>query len=108
MEEETFHVQDDKMYCSKHFKQLFSKMCSSCNKEIEGQYIQVLDCYYHPDCWNCSKCHKPLSESVCTKRDGQFFCGECAEEEEGGTTQTPVKQAPSRPPPIKSKTKESK
>lgn len=79
MNEESFHVHDDKVYCPVHFKKLFSKVCGGCNKEIDGQYLQVLDFYFHSDCWKCARCECLLSNAGCAKKDDKFFCHKCIE-----------------------------
>mmetsp|Transcript_96 Transcript_96/g.162 ORF Transcript_96/g.162 Transcript_96/m.162 type:complete len:545 (+) Transcript_96:55-1689(+) len=51
-------------------------VCVKCNKEIDGQCLNYGDESFHPECFTCDHCNKPLT-SVYNK-DGKRLCAECA------------------------------
>ncbi|KAI1820587.1 hypothetical protein F4861DRAFT_53762 [Xylaria intraflava] len=62
----TFYVHEDRPYCEQHYHKLNGSLCGSCNKGIEGQYLEdEVPQKYHPDCFRCGDCGVVL-------RDGYF------------------------------------
>ena len=98
MEDEAFHAHEGKVYCPTHFKQLFGKQCSGCLQAIEGQYLQVLDKYFHAECWKCTSCQALLSETGCVKREDKFYCPPCGAKVPMVAPKAPAKPAASAAP----------
>lgn len=48
--------------------------CATCNKVIEGQVINALDKYYHPTCFICAKCKKPITGTTFQIVDSKPYC----------------------------------
>ena len=72
--EESAHEGDDgNVYCKEHFLQLFAEACGSCGKPIEGEAIDALDKRYHADCFVCSHCSEPLTDTF-RPHDGHPYC----------------------------------
>lgn len=62
----TFYVLEDRPYCHRHYHELNGSMCGSCNKGIEGQYLEDESTKkHHVGCFKCGDCGMAL-------RDGYF------------------------------------
>ncbi|KAI0407715.1 hypothetical protein F4802DRAFT_523993 [Xylaria palmicola] len=62
----TFYVHGDRPYCEQHYHRLNGSLCGSCNRGIEGQYLEdEVPQKYHPGCFRCGDCGVVL-------RDGYF------------------------------------
>ncbi|KAI1123720.1 hypothetical protein F5Y10DRAFT_46307 [Nemania abortiva] len=62
----TFYVLEDRPYCEQHYHKLNGSLCGSCNRGIEGQYLEdEVPQKYHPGCFRCGDCGVVL-------RDGYF------------------------------------
>ncbi|KAI8953576.1 hypothetical protein F4801DRAFT_121539 [Xylaria longipes] len=62
----TFYVHEDRPYCEQHYHKLNGSLCRSCNRGIEGQYLEdEVPQKYHPGCFRCGDCGVVL-------RDGYF------------------------------------
>lgn len=77
-----FYVLDDHPYCSDHYHQLNGSICSTCNKGIEGQYLETVEhsTYgtgnpqkFHPDCLTCRTC-RVLLRGDYFEWNGQVYC----------------------------------
>eukprot|EP00929_Paragymnodinium_shiwhaense_P062404 TRINITY_DN3115_c0_g1_i1.p1 TRINITY_DN3115_c0_g1~~TRINITY_DN3115_c0_g1_i1.p1 ORF type:complete len:559 (+),score=147.34 TRINITY_DN3115_c0_g1_i1:64-1740(+) len=51
--------------------------CTACGQEIEGQVLKVGGESYHPNCFVCDGCKKPLSGSFSRQSDGRKLCTDC-------------------------------
>jgi LIM domain len=59
----TFYVIDDAPYCERHYHKLNNSMCQSCDRGIEGQYLETERRQkYHPNCLTCSDCRRVLRD----------------------------------------------
>ena len=69
-----FYVFENAPYCEHHYHRLNGSLCRSCNRGIEGQYLET-DTYekFHPRCFTCSTCRVPLSADY-YEVGGQKFC----------------------------------
>lgn len=57
-----FYVYDNAPYCEHHYHELNGSLCNTCNRGIEGQYLQTdSEEKFHPRCFTCSTCRVPLS-----------------------------------------------
>ncbi|KAJ4372741.1 hypothetical protein N0V86_008106 [Didymella sp. IMI 355093] len=57
-----FYVYDNAPYCEHHYHELNGSLCNTCNRGIEGQYLQTdSQEKFHPRCFTCSTCRCPLS-----------------------------------------------
>lgn len=57
-----FYVYDNAPYCEYHYHELNGSLCNTCNRGIEGQYLQTdTQEKFHPRCFTCSTCRIPLS-----------------------------------------------
>ncbi|GAB1313997.1 hypothetical protein MFIFM68171_04207 [Madurella fahalii] len=62
----TFYVLDDRPYCEQHYHKLNGSLCGSCNRGIEGQYLEDESAVkHHVGCFKCAQCRMAL-------RDGYF------------------------------------
>jgi hypothetical protein len=78
MQSDAFHLHEGAIYCPEHFLKKFGKFCKQCSKIIEGEYLQVLDFYFHSDCWTCGACKAPLAQAGCSRVGDLFVCSACA------------------------------
>jgi hypothetical protein len=61
-----FYVFDNSPYCERHYHKLNGSLCNTCNRGIEGQYLETdTRQKFHPRCFACSTCRLIL-------RDGYF------------------------------------
>ena len=62
----TFYVLEDRPYCHRHYHELNGSLCGSCDKGIEGQYLEDESTKkHHVGCFKCRDCGMAL-------RDGYF------------------------------------
>lgn len=53
-----FYVMSNQPYCGRHYHELNDSLCRSCDRGIEGQYLETeLRQKYHPHCFGCQECH---------------------------------------------------
>lgn len=49
-----FYIFDNQPYCERHYHVLNDSMCMSCDRGIEGQYLETeLNQKFHPSCFTC-------------------------------------------------------
>ena len=49
-----FYIMDNNPYCSRHYHQLNGSLCKSCDRGIEGQYLEAeTKSKFHPTCFTC-------------------------------------------------------
>eukprot|EP00927_Polykrikos_kofoidii_P053743 TRINITY_DN48302_c0_g1_i1.p1 TRINITY_DN48302_c0_g1~~TRINITY_DN48302_c0_g1_i1.p1 ORF type:complete len:513 (-),score=76.64 TRINITY_DN48302_c0_g1_i1:114-1529(-) len=53
------------------------KLCSTCNMDIIGQVLKTGNCYFHPGCFTCSSCQRPLTGKFHKQADGKRLCQDC-------------------------------
>eukprot|EP00808_Paulinella_micropora_P016105 g33806.t1 len=56
------HAQDDKWYCSQHFRPNGGRACAICEQIIREQGVLIRDILYHATCIQCQACTAPLSQ----------------------------------------------
>ena len=50
-----FYVLENHPYCSRHYHQLNGSLCKSCDRGIEGHYLETeVQQKFHPQCFTCS------------------------------------------------------
>jgi hypothetical protein len=70
----TFYVIKDEPYCERHYHKLNGSVCATCNKGIEGQYLESeRKQKFHPNCLTCSDCKQTLRHDY-FERDGRVYC----------------------------------
>eukprot|EP00479_Gromia_sphaerica_P013508 TRINITY_DN7552_c0_g1_i1.p1 TRINITY_DN7552_c0_g1~~TRINITY_DN7552_c0_g1_i1.p1 ORF type:complete len:272 (-),score=48.43 TRINITY_DN7552_c0_g1_i1:99-914(-) len=79
-EEKPFHVRGDDIYCVLHYREKFIHTCKTCTKDIEGKYINVLDFFYHEECFVCEGCNTSLLDGDFQMAGEGFKCPACAPE----------------------------
>lgn len=69
-----FYVYENAPYCEHHYHELNGSLCNSCNRGIEGQYLET-DARekFHPRCFTCATCRVPLSADY-YEVGGRKFC----------------------------------
>ncbi|XP_033321255.1 paxillin isoform X6 [Megalopta genalis] len=84
--EEGFHERDGKPYCREDYFDMFAPKCGGCNRAIMENYISALNSQWHPDCFVCRDCKKPVSGKSFYAMEGKPVCPKCVgvddEEEE--------------------------
>lgn len=70
----TFYVLDDSPYCERHYHQLNGSMCKTCDRGIEGQYLQTeRGTKHHPKCLTCDDCKVVLRDDYFEMGD-RIYC----------------------------------
>jgi len=69
---------DDVHVCGACYQKQFSVPCARCDQPIRGQSIRALDRKWHPDCFCCSICKKPLYGERFAERKGVPLCVGCS------------------------------
>ncbi|KAH6642171.1 hypothetical protein C7974DRAFT_303092 [Boeremia exigua] len=69
-----FYVHENAPYCEHHYHKLNGSLCNTCNRGIEGQYLET-DARekFHPRCFTCTTCRIPLSADY-YEVGGRKFC----------------------------------
>lgn len=69
----SFYVIADQPYCEHDYHTLNDSLCHSCNRGIEGQYLETeARQKFHPKCLTCNTCRKVLSQDYFEVGDGVF------------------------------------
>jgi hypothetical protein len=70
----TFYVIDDSPYCERHYHKLNNSLCQTCDKGIEGQYLETeRKQKYHPSCLTCSDCRRVLRDDY-FEMNSRVYC----------------------------------
>lgn len=70
----TFYVINDAPYCERHYHKLNGSVCSTCDKGIEGPYLESeRKAKFHPTCLNCADCKRSLKHDY-FEMNGQVYC----------------------------------
>jgi hypothetical protein len=68
-----------------------TKVCGGCNKPLDGRAVVALEKLWHPNCFECSQCAKPIEDGGFTLRDDKIWCPNCvkwSEDRQVGKAQT--------------------
>lgn len=69
-----FYVFNNFPYCEQHYHELNGSMCRSCNRGIEGQYLETDRLIkFHPRCFTCATCRIVLRDDY-YELGGRNFC----------------------------------
>ncbi|OAL05308.1 hypothetical protein IQ06DRAFT_210393 [Phaeosphaeriaceae sp. SRC1lsM3a] len=69
-----FYVFENSPYCEHHYHELNGSLCASCNRGIEGQYLETdARTKYHPRCFTCTTCRIVLRDDY-YEFNGQKYC----------------------------------
>jgi hypothetical protein len=70
----TFYVHDDVPYCERHYHKVNGSVCATCDKGIEGQYLESeRKQMFHPGCLTCSDCKRTLRNDY-FEMNNQVYC----------------------------------
>ncbi|KAI0156763.1 hypothetical protein GGR57DRAFT_70223 [Xylariaceae sp. FL1272] len=70
----TFYVHEDRPYCEQHYHKLNGSLCKSCNRGIEGEYLEdEVPQKYHPSCFRCGDCGIVLRDGYYDV-NGKTYC----------------------------------
>lgn len=62
------------LYCEKDYEQYFAPHCAKCEKAIVGECVNALSKQYHPACFLCYQCKKPIGGGQFHLEDGNAYC----------------------------------
>lgn len=69
-----FYVLDNHPFCARHYHELNHSLCKTCDKGIEGQYLETeLKQKFHPYCFTCQECHRILRDDY-FEMNGKTYC----------------------------------
>lgn len=69
-----FYVHRDQPYCEIHYHKLNGSLCGTCERGIEGQYLEdEVRVKYHVGCFRCLDCGMSLSDGY-FEVDGKSYC----------------------------------
>ncbi|KAF2259304.1 hypothetical protein CC78DRAFT_74257 [Lojkania enalia] len=69
-----FYVFDNSPYCEQHYHKLNGSLCKSCNRGIEGQYLETDQRQkFHPRCFTCLTCRVVLRDDY-YEVGGKVYC----------------------------------
>ena len=70
----TFYVHGDRPYCERHYHKVNGSVCTTCDKGIEGQYLESESKQkFHPGCLTCSDCKRTLRNDY-FEMDSRVYC----------------------------------
>ncbi|GAB1607273.1 PDZ and LIM domain protein Zasp-like isoform X2 [Argonauta hians] len=62
------------LYCEKDYELYFAPHCHKCNQVIIGECVNAMNTTFHPNCFLCAQCRKPIGGSSFHIEDGDFYC----------------------------------
>lgn len=62
------------LYCERDYEQYFAPHCSKCSNVIVGECVNALNTTFHPQCFVCVQCKKPMGNSSFHIEDGDYYC----------------------------------
>ncbi|CAI9726159.1 and LIM domain Zasp isoform X2 [Octopus vulgaris] len=62
------------LYCEKDYELYFAPHCHKCNQVIIGECVNAMNTTFHPNCFLCAQCRKPIGGSSFHIEDGEFYC----------------------------------
>ncbi|MCJ1286435.1 hypothetical protein MMC26_005780 [Xylographa opegraphella] len=69
-----FYVIENNPYCARHYHELNGSLCKTCDRGIEGQYLETeVKQKFHPHCFTCQECHKILRNDY-FELNSKIFC----------------------------------
>ncbi|KAL8672370.1 MAG: hypothetical protein Q9168_003166 [Polycauliona sp. 1 TL-2023] len=69
-----FYVLDNHPFCARHYHELNHSLCKTCDKGIEGQYLETeMKQKFHPYCFSCQDCHRILRDDY-FEVNGKTYC----------------------------------
>ena len=69
-----FYVMKNQPYCGRHYHELNDSLCTSCDRGIEGQYLETESRQkFHPYCFSCQECHIILRDDY-YEFNGKTLC----------------------------------
>lgn len=71
-----FAEEDGKFYCQEDFVQHVASRCAKCGSPIVGVIIKALDKSWHPHCFVCCYCKRPLKDKFHVEDADQILCEE--------------------------------
>ncbi|XP_071953948.1 PDZ and LIM domain protein 5-like isoform X4 [Antedon mediterranea] len=69
-----FVEEKGKMYCEKDYSTLYAPKCSKCLQSVVGKCVNALGGQFHPACFVCFHCNKPIEESGFHTNEGKVYC----------------------------------
>ncbi|KAK4469271.1 hypothetical protein MN116_006839 [Schistosoma mekongi] len=76
LNEDGFAEQNGKLYCEKDFEQFIAYKCAKCHLPVIGKITKALNQTWHPYCFICHQCHKPLDDLFYVEDDNRVLCEE--------------------------------
>ncbi|KAI6182377.1 BMA-LIM-9, isoform c [Aphelenchoides bicaudatus] len=77
----TYCCREDKIYCERHYAELYKPRCSACDELIfSGEYTKAMNKDWHSDHFCCWQCDSTLTGQRYILRDEHPFCIKCYEE----------------------------
>lgn len=98
-----FYVLDDHPYCAQHYHELNGSLCATCNKGIEGQYLETVEpgggggSKFHPNCLTCRTCRIVLRGDY-FEWNGEVYCERDARRAAMMAAPSPPSPSPQYPP----------
>jgi hypothetical protein len=74
---EIYYEFGGRKYCEHDFQVLFAPCCGKCRQFIIGRVIKALNNSWHPNCFNCQLCQRPLADQGFIKNNGRALCHDC-------------------------------
>lgn len=74
---ETFVERNEKVYCENCYTTYFTPLCPKCNQPVLDFCTEAMGKKYHPDCFVCIECEKPLKDELFMERNNQIYCEKC-------------------------------
>jgi hypothetical protein len=72
-----YYENEGKAYCKEHYFAQFGELCKGCNKPIMVKALKAIGAQWHPECFKCSGCDKPLAGQPFNEVDEKPVCKKC-------------------------------
>lgn len=87
---QVYYEYANRKYCERDFQTLFAPCCGKCRNFIVGRVIKALNNSWHPNCFNCQVCERPLADSGFIKNNNRALCHDCNVIEKAAASQSLV------------------
>ncbi|BFZ02943.1 hypothetical protein BsWGS_05984 [Bradybaena similaris] len=62
------------LYCERDYAIHFAPRCDKCGQAVIGECVNAMNKSFHPGCFICAQCHKPIGGTKFHIEDGKYYC----------------------------------
>uniref|UniRef100_A0A0B7ADC4 PDZ and LIM domain protein Zasp n=1 Tax=Arion vulgaris TaxID=1028688 RepID=A0A0B7ADC4_9EUPU len=69
-----FVEEGGQLYCERDYAIHFAPHCDRCGQAVIGECVNAMQKSFHPHCFLCAQCHKPIGGTKFHIEDGKYYC----------------------------------